>query len=88
MSVQKPKTVRCAIYCSSNLDGGGAADQNAIRVQTKMLKTYLASQQANGWVCVPRAARRPIAILSPQGCVAAKADAPSSHRDESLHQPP
>ena len=53
MSVQKPKTVRCAVYANSSIDGGGAADQNSIRVQTQMVEAYIADQQANGWIRLP-----------------------------------
>jgi DNA invertase Pin-like site-specific DNA recombinase len=48
-----PKTVRCAGYCSSNLDDGGAADLNAIRVQRQRIDAYLARQRCEGWVCLP-----------------------------------
>jgi DNA invertase Pin-like site-specific DNA recombinase len=49
----KLETVRCAAYCSSNLDGGGAADLNAVAVQRQRIDAYLARRQREGWVCLP-----------------------------------
>jgi DNA invertase Pin-like site-specific DNA recombinase len=49
----KPKTVRCAAYCSSNLDDGGAADLNALRVQRQTIDACIARQRPEGWICLP-----------------------------------
>jgi hypothetical protein len=52
-SSPKPKTVRCAIYAASNLDAGGAADLNAVRVQRQAIHSCITSQRSKGWVCLP-----------------------------------
>ena len=49
VSLVKEKPVRCALYYCSNLDGGGTADRNAIRVQRKTVDRYLAYRRDEGW---------------------------------------
>jgi DNA invertase Pin-like site-specific DNA recombinase len=87
MSVKKCKTVRCAVYCNSNLDGGGAADQNAIRVQTQMAEAYIAGQQGRGWVGLPEKYEdiaQPGGALKRPGLQKLMADAEAGKMDEVL----
>lgn len=45
----KEKPVRCAIYLNSNLDGGAAADRNAIQMQRQLVQRYIARRRDDGW---------------------------------------
>ena len=45
--------VRCAIYCRKSVEKGLDMEFSSIDAQRKAGEAYVASQKANGWVCLP-----------------------------------
>ncbi len=46
-------TVRCAIYTRKSSDEGLQQDFNSLDAQREAAEAYIASQKAEGWVCLP-----------------------------------
>lgn len=44
---------RCAIYCRKSTDENLDSDFNSLDAQREAAENYIASQKANGWVCLP-----------------------------------
>ena len=44
---------RCAIYCRKSTDENLETDFNSLDAQREACQNYIASQKANGWVCLP-----------------------------------
>lgn len=44
---------RCAIYCRKSTDEGLEQDFNSLDAQREAGENYIASQKANGWLCLP-----------------------------------
>ena len=44
---------RCAIYCRKSTDENLDTDFNSLDAQREAAENYIASQKANGWVCLP-----------------------------------
>lgn len=47
------KKKRCAIYCRKSVDDGLEQEFNSLDAQREAGENYIASQKANGWVCLP-----------------------------------
>lgn len=47
------KKVRCAIYCRKSVEKGLDMEFNTLDAQREAGEAYVASQKANGWVCLP-----------------------------------
>ena len=50
---KKTETVRCAIYCRKSVERGLDMEFNSLDAQREAAESYIASQKANGWVCLP-----------------------------------
>ena len=50
---KKKDTVRCAIYCRKSVEKGLDMEFNSLDAQREAAEAYIASQKANGWVCLP-----------------------------------
>lgn len=48
-----PKVVRCAIYTRKSTEEGLQQDFNTLDAQRESGENYIASQKAEGWVCLP-----------------------------------
>ena len=46
-------TIRCAIYTRKSTDEGLDQDFNSLDAQRESGEAYIASQKAEGWVCLP-----------------------------------
>ena len=44
---------RCAVYCRKSTDENLSSDFNSLDAQREACENYIASQKANGWVCLP-----------------------------------
>ena len=44
---------RCAVYCRKSTDENLLTDFNSLDAQREAAENYIASQRANGWVCLP-----------------------------------
>ncbi len=53
MRNQPQQQVRCAIYTRKSTDEGLEQDFNSLDAQRESGENYIASQKANGWVCLP-----------------------------------
>ena len=52
--MDKDATIRrCAIYTRKSLEDSVEKDYNSIDAQRDAGEAYIASQKANGWVCLP-----------------------------------
>ena len=49
----KKDIVRCAIYCRKSVEKGLDMEFNTLDAQREAAEAYIASQKANGWVCLP-----------------------------------
>lgn len=50
----KPKTqVRCAIYTRKSTEEGLDQEFNSLDAQRESAEAYIASQKAEGWICIP-----------------------------------
>jgi site-specific DNA recombinase len=49
----KPKIVRCAIYCRKSTEEGLEQEFNSLDAQRESAEAYIASQQSEGWICLP-----------------------------------
>ena len=47
------KKIRCAIYCRKSVEKGLDMEFNTLDAQREAGEAYVASQKANGWVCLP-----------------------------------
>ena len=47
------KKIRCAIYCRKSVEKGLDMEFSSIDAQREAGEAYVASQKANGWVCLP-----------------------------------
>ena len=45
--------IRCAIYCRKSVEKGLDMEFSSIDAQREAGEAYVASQKANGWVCLP-----------------------------------
>ena len=45
--------MRCAIYCRKSVEDGLEQEFNSLDAQRESGENYIASQKANGWVCLP-----------------------------------
>lgn len=45
--------IRCAIYCRKSVEKGLDMEFNSLDAQREAAEAYIASQKANGWVCLP-----------------------------------
>ena len=45
--------IRCAIYCRKSVEKGLDMEFNTLDAQREAGEAYIASQRANGWVCLP-----------------------------------
>ena len=50
---EKPKRVRCAVYTRKSVEEGLEMEFNSLDAQREAGEAYIASQRANGWVCLP-----------------------------------
>lgn len=77
--------VRCAVYCRKSTDEGLDMEFNSLDAQREAGENYIASQRANGWVCLPEHyddggysggnAKRPALLRLRQDIEAGKVDA-------------
>ena len=44
---------RCGVYCRKSTDENLSSDFNSLDAQREAAENYIASQKANGWVCLP-----------------------------------
>ena len=44
---------RCVVYCRKSVEDAELQSFNSIDAQRESGESYIASQKANGWVCVP-----------------------------------
>jgi site-specific DNA recombinase len=51
---QSPRTIRCAIYARTAIDGGRATEFNSIRRQRKAIRAFIAKQESQGWFALPK----------------------------------
>jgi len=51
--MQETKPVRCAVYTRKSTEEGLQQDFNSLDAQREAGEAYVASQKANGWVCLP-----------------------------------
>ena len=51
---QEKTKVRCAAYCRKSVEDGLEMDFNSLDAQREACENYIASQKANGWVCLPQ----------------------------------
>lgn len=49
----KSKPIRCAIYTRKSSDEGLEQDFNSLDAQRDAAESYIASQRAEGWTCIP-----------------------------------
>ena len=49
----KPARVRCAVYCRKSSEEGLESEFNSLDAQRDSGEAYVASQKAEGWVCLP-----------------------------------
>ena len=49
----QPKTVRCAIYTRKSTEEGLEKEFNSLDAQREAAEAYIASQQHEGWICLP-----------------------------------
>ena len=49
----QPKQIRCAIYTRKSTEEGLEQDFNSLDAQREGAENYIASQKAEGWVCLP-----------------------------------
>jgi len=49
----KPPAIRCAIYTRKSSDEGLQLEFNSLDAQREAAEAYIASQKAEGWVCLP-----------------------------------
>ena len=47
------RIIRCAIYCRKSVEKGLDMEFNSLDAQREAGEAYVASQKANGWVCLP-----------------------------------
>ena len=52
-NAHKPKTVRCAIYTRKSTEEGLEKEFNSLDAQREAAEAYIASQQHEGWHCLP-----------------------------------
>jgi len=45
---------RCAIYCRKSVEDGLEQEFNSLDAQREAGENYIASQKANGWICLPQ----------------------------------
>ncbi|TVQ64290.1 MAG: recombinase family protein [Phycisphaerales bacterium] len=50
---QGPPTIRCAIYTRKSTEEGLEQEFNSLDAQRESAEAYIASQKAEGWVCLP-----------------------------------
>ena len=50
---KKKDIIRCAIYCRKSVEKGLDMEFNTLDAQREAAEAYIASQKANGWVCLP-----------------------------------
>ena len=50
---EKQTKKRCAVYCRKSVEDAEMQSFNSIDAQREAGENYIASQKANGWVCVP-----------------------------------
>ena len=72
-SVPAPKVVRCAIYTRKSTEEGLNQEFNSLDAQRESAEAYIASQQAEGWVCLPER-------FDDGGCTGANLDRPALQR--------
>jgi site-specific DNA recombinase len=48
-----PKVVRCAIYCRKSTEEGLDMEFNSLHAQRESGEAFVASQQSEGWICLP-----------------------------------
>src|SRR5574344_984742 len=51
MEPEKPN--KCAIYCRKSVEDGLDMEFNSLDAQREAAENYIASQKANGWLCLP-----------------------------------
>ena len=51
--VRKPALIRCAIYTRKSSEEGLEQEFNSLDAQRESGEAYIASQKAEGWVCLP-----------------------------------
>src|SRR5574344_1144492 len=47
------KKIRCAVYCRKSTDEGLEQEFNSLDAQRLSCESFIASQKANGWICLP-----------------------------------
>ena len=67
------RTVRCAIYTRKSTEEGLNQEFNSLDAQRESAEAYIASQQAEGWVCLPER-------FDDGGCTGANLDRPALQR--------
>jgi len=67
------RTVRCAIYTRKSTEEGLDQEFNSLDAQRESAEAYIASQQAEGWVCLPER-------FDDGGCTGANLDRPALQR--------
>lgn len=50
---ERPTTKRCAVYTRKSVEDGLEQDYNSLDAQRDAAENYIASQRANGWICLP-----------------------------------
>lgn len=51
--MEKPKTIRCAVYTRKSVEEGLEMEFNSLDAQRLAAENYIASQKMSGWVCLP-----------------------------------
>ncbi len=51
--MEEVRKKRCAIYCRKSVEDGLEQEFNSLDAQREAGEAYIASQKANGWVCLP-----------------------------------
>ena len=50
---KKVEKKRCVCYCRKSTDEGLDMEYNSLDAQREACENYIASQKANGWMCLP-----------------------------------
>ena len=68
-----PEQLRCAVYCRKSTNHGLDQDFNSLDAQREAGESYIASQKAKGWLCLPD-------CYDDGGCTGANLDRPAMKR--------
>jgi site-specific DNA recombinase len=49
---EQPKTIRCAVYTRKSTEEGLEQEFNSLHAQREAAENFIASQKAEGWICL------------------------------------